>query len=155
GRWPVPAHPADWSLGYLFLGVLGGILLAALGRTWAFVPLGTLWTLLAGLAGALLAWFWTFSHHWATWRNENLFLFNLLAFGLAVVLPSAARGKPWARRPAQALALAVLALGVLGLLLKALPQFRQHNLEVYALALPLHAGVWLGLVRRLAVSGER
>ena len=25
--------------------------------------------------------------------------------------------------------------------------FSQHNLEVYAFALPLHAGVWLGLIR--------
>jgi hypothetical protein len=155
GRWPVPARPANWTLGYLLAGVLGGALLAVLGRTWAFVPLATLWTLLAGLAGGLLAWLWTFSHHWAAWRNENLFLFNLLALALALVLPSAARGKSWARRPARALALAVAGLGVVGLLLKLLPAFRQHNLEVYALVLPLHAGVWLGLHRAVTDSPVR
>jgi hypothetical protein len=153
GRWPVPARPANWMLGYLAIGVLGGVLLAVLGRSWAFVPLATLWTLLAGLIGGFLAWLWSFSQHWGAWRNENLFLFNLLALALAVVLPSAARGRSWARAPARALALAVLGAGVLGLLLKVLPVFSQHNLEVYAFALPLHAGVWLGL--RRAVSGKR
>jgi Domain of unknown function (DUF4105) len=147
GRWPVPARPANWTLGYLVAGVLGGGLFAGLSRTRVFLPLATLWMLLAGLAGGFLAWLWTWSFHWATWRNENLFLFNLLALGLAVVLPSALRGKAWARRPARVLALLVLAVAGLGLLLKLLPAFRQHDLEVIALVLPIHAGVCWGLWR--------
>jgi hypothetical protein len=77
--------------------------------------------------------------------NENILLFNLLALALAIVLPSAVRGKGWAAKPARRLALAVAALAALGLVLKLLPMFSQKNLELIVLALPIHAGVWAGL----------
>ena len=152
GRWPVPARPHDWTLGYLTAGGLVGGLLALLGRAGAagagralFLALATLWALLAGLLGLVLTWLWGLSSHVAAHANENLLLFNLLALALAVVLPAAVRGRPWAVLPARRLALAVAGLAALGLLLKLVPGFHQANRELIALALPLHAGVWLGL----------
>jgi hypothetical protein len=161
GRFPEPARPADWTLGYLGAGVVLGLVLAGLGRharavrsgsdaaRAGFIALGTLWALLAGVIGLLLAWLWAFSSHTAAHRNENLLLFNVLAFALAVVLPAAVRGRPWAILPARRLALAVAALAALNLLLKLLPG-DQANLELIALALPAHAGLALGLSSRRA-----
>lgn len=148
GRYPVPPRPSNWTARYLIAGVLLGGLLAWLGQArirWLFLALATLWALLSGVLGLVLTWLWVFSRHGAAHDNENLFLFNLLALGLAVVLPSAVRGKRWARKPARRLALAIAALAALGLVLKLLPVFHQANLELIALALPVHVGVFLGL----------
>jgi hypothetical protein len=40
------------------------------------------------------------------------------------------------------------ALAALGLLLKLLPWFDQDNLELIALVLPIHLGLWAGLRSR-------
>jgi hypothetical protein len=155
GRWPVPERPSSWILGYAITGLLVGGLLAALGRTGAFLPLATLWPLLAGLGGVLLTYLAGFSYHAAAHRNENLLLLNLFSLALAVLLPAALRGRSWAPRPARRLALLSASLAVLALLLKLLPWFPQHNLEVIALVLPIHAGLWLGLERALGKPGGR
>jgi hypothetical protein len=42
----------------------------------------------------------------------------------------------------------VAALAALGLLLKLLPGVHQSNLELIALALPIHLGLWAGLRTR-------
>ena len=154
GRWPVPLRPSDWTLRNLLVGLVLGAVLAwlprptagsARARRAAFLGLTTLWALFAGIFGGALTWLWAFSSHVAAYRNENLFLFNLLALALAVLLPSAVRGKGWALKPARRLALVVAALAALGLLLKLLSAFHQSNLELISLALPIHTGVWLGL----------
>lgn len=160
GRYPVPQRPASWTLRYLLVGVLAGALLAWLGRPdpirdsgptrlsarrWLFLALATLWALLSGILGLILTWLWAFSSHVVAHQNENLLLFNILALALAIVLPSAVRGKAWAWKPARRLALVVAALAALGLLLKLLPAFHQSNLELIALALPIHAGLRFGL----------
>lgn len=147
GRWPVPERPTSWTLGYLAAGLLLGALLVALARSPAFLPLATLWMLLAGLLGLLLTWLSLFSQHVAAHRNENLLLFNLLTLALAVVLPSALRGRAWARLPAGRLALVVGGLSVLAVLLKLVPWFTQHNIEAIALAAPVNLGVCWGLRR--------
>ncbi len=156
GRFPEPATAADWTAGYLAAGLLLGGLLALLGRgsdrravRGAFIALGTLWCLLAGLAGLLLAWLWAFSTHAVAYRNENVLLFNVLVLALAVVLPSGMRGQGWALKPARRLALAVAALAALALVMKLLPG-SQANLDLVAFALPVHAGVALGLSSRPA-----
>jgi hypothetical protein len=149
GRWPVPARPRSMWWGYLVVGLLSGVLFALLAGTRAFLPLAWTWSLLVTVLGGLLAWFWIFSHHVATYRNENLFPLNLLALGLVVTLPAVAFGRTSALLAARRLAQLMVGLALLGLLLKALPWFRQHNLEVLFLALPVHAGVWLGLERRV------
>ena len=153
GRWPVPARPQSWLWGYLLVGLVSGVLLAALAGTRAFVPLAWVWSLLVTVLGGLLAWFWIFSHHVFTYRNENLFSLNLIALGLVVTLPGVAFGRARALLAARRLAQLMVGLALLGLLLKALPWFRQHNLEVLVLVLPVHAGVWLGLERRVRALG--
>jgi peptidoglycan/LPS O-acetylase OafA/YrhL len=147
GRWPVPVRPANWTLGYLMVGLVLGGLLAWLGRRhrWPFIALATFWALMAGVFGAILTYLWAFTNHVAAHNNENLFLFNLLALALAVTLPSAVRGKAWAVKPARRLALVIAALAALGFLLKLLPAFYQSNLDLIALALPAHLGVLAGL----------
>lgn len=149
GSWPAPERASNRLPAYLVLGAVGGVLMALVGRTRGFLPVATLWTLLVGLLGGFMLWAWIWSYHVAGYRNENLFLFNLFALALAVVLPGGLRGRAWAVRPARWLATALVGCGGLGLLLKSLPWFRQHNLEVIALILPVHLGVWSGVRRRI------
>jgi hypothetical protein len=157
GRWPVPARPSNWTWRYLALGAaLGGVLMGlgvqssrggkAAGAI--FLALATLWALLAGIAGLVVTWLSLLSGHRAAHQNENLLLFNLLALALAVVLPRAIRRGGPTRKTARRLALVVAALAALGLLLKLVPAFNQSNLELIALALPAHAGLWAGLRTR-------
>jgi uncharacterized protein DUF4105 len=154
GSWPVPDRPHDWTVRYLAAGLLlGGVMawLGARGAGWArgaFLALGTLWALVGGVLGLVLTWLWAFSSHVAAHANENVLLFNLLALGLAVVLPAAVRGNPRRGNAARRLALWIAALAALGVVLKIVPGFHQSNLDLIALALPAHAGVWLGLRSR-------
>jgi hypothetical protein len=154
GRWPVPPVPANWAWRYLLLGVaIGGTLFwlgkgRGRGARAAFLGLATLWALLAGMAGLVISWLSLFSAHRAAHQNENLLAWNLLALALAIVLPGAARGSARLERPARRLALVVAALAAVGLLVKAVPGFTQDNLALTLLALPAHAGLWLGLRSR-------
>ena len=157
GRWPVPARPSNWTWRYLLVGVVFGGALALLGvlssrggraAATIYLLLGTLWALLAGIIGLIITWLSLLSAHRAAQQNENLFLFNLLVLALAVVLPRAVRKGGSTLKTARRLALAVAALAALGLLLKLLPGFNQQNLELIALALPIHAGLWAGLRSR-------
>lgn len=152
GRWPVPERPANWLWGYLLTGLVAGAVLVALGRSVAFLPLAMLWALLVSVLGGLLAWFWIFSRHVATYRNENLFPLNVLAVGLLVALGAVALRRGWGLRVARRCAGLLTGMAGLGLLLKLVPWFRQHNLEILLLALPVHAGLWLGLRRRATAS---
>jgi hypothetical protein len=153
GRWPVPARPSNWTWRYLAVGmVLGGVLMWLGGgqrvRRGAFLALATLWALLAGIAGLVVSWLSLLSGHRAAHQNENILLFNLLALALALVLPLAIRRGGRTLKAARRLALVVAALAALGLLLKLLPAFNQSNLELIALALPIHLGLWAGLRTR-------
>ena len=150
GRWPVPARPSNWTWRYLAVGVvLGGVLMWVGGvRRGLFLALATLWALLAGIAGLAVTWLSLLSGHRAAHQNENILLFNLLVLALAVLLPFAIRRGGGALKAARRLALVVAALAALGLLLKLVPAFNQSNLELIALALPIHLGLWLGLRTR-------
>ena len=156
GRWPVPARPSNWTWRYLAVGVVLGAVLMWLGggsdhsglRRGLFLALATLWALLAGIAGLVVTWLSLLSGHRAAHQNENILLFNLLALALAVVLPLAIRRGGRTLQTARRLALVVAALAALGLLFKLLPWFDQHNLELIALALPIHLGLWAGLRTR-------
>lgn len=151
-RFPVPPAPSaslGWALGTgLVLG--GGLALAGwLGRRSrgarrAFHVAGGLWGLLAGIAGALLAFLWGLTDHRFSVANENVLQFTVVSLALAALLPAATR-EPRAARVAMALAAAAAAMSALGLALKALPGFDQANGDVIALALPIHLGFWRGL----------
>ena len=147
GTWPAPDRPSNWLPYYILVGLGLGGLMFLVGRTRTFLPVATLWMLLVGLLGAFMLLEWVTSYHRAAYSNENLLQFNLAALALAIVLPAGLRGKAWAIGPARFLAGAVAGLSVLGLVLKPLPWFFQHNLEVIALILPVHLAVWLRVRR--------
>jgi hypothetical protein len=118
------------------------------------IALGAAWSLVAGIAGAVLAFLWAFTDHLYSYHNENLFHLNPLSLALAGFLvrlvwlrwraaPERAEG---ARRDAMILASIVAAISAIGFLGQALPVFDQVNGPIIALALPLH----LGLVAMLA-----
>lgn len=154
-REPERAEPPSWTPMALLIGAaLGGLiaLLAAApggaGR-FGFAAVSSLWSLLAGTGGLLLAALWAATDHQAAHRNENLLQLDPLSLALVLLLPAAAYGARWARRPALWLALAVLGLSVAGLVLQLLPGLDQVNGEVIALALPAHLGTaWAA--RRIA-----
>ncbi|WNG16198.1 DUF4105 domain-containing protein [Cystobacter fuscus] len=151
GRPVTPAHPPNYAPVLLLLGlVLGGI---AVGlalwerRTGGRVPrilLGlqnVLVGLVVGIPGLALFIMWLGTDHTVTYRNENLFLANPLT---VLALPLGfmwMRGSPRAREWMWRLWVVLAALGVLGLVLKALPLFDQDNWRLIALLLPVSVGM--------------
>ena len=113
------------------------------------VALATAWNLVAGIAGAVLAFLWFFTDHLYSYRNENLLQLNPLSLILVALLARLAwkrwRGTPeraeGARRTALVLAVVIAALAVIGFVAQPLPVLDQVNGIVIALALPLHLGV--------------
>jgi hypothetical protein len=152
---PPPGAPPSWIQWYLLAGVAAGVLVVVLGglaRRSGFgrIGLGTLvlsWSLVAGIAGLILAGLWGLTDHRMAYRNENLLQLNPLSLILLGVALKGFRGSVPARRLARTLAIWVAGISLLGALLQALPRFDQVNGEVIALALPLHLGVALGLRR--------
>ena len=99
GRAPDRQQPPTWTLNFLVLGLLLAAVMVGLARAarrsaagrFAFAAVGSLWTLLVGVGGLLLAGLWTLTNHTAAHRNENLFHFDPLAIALvAALLPVAA-----------------------------------------------------------------
>ena len=142
-----PAEPPVWWPGHLAAGVATGLLLVALGRRASargaragFRVIGIGWSVLAGLAGVVLAGLWTLTDHTAAYANQNLFQLSPLSLPLAMLLPRVGRpGGPgrWTPR----LAIAVAALALTGLAWKALPLVQQANGEMIALALPIQLAI--------------
>src|SRR5690606_33121301 len=100
--------PPSWIPTFLAIGVLIAAALAGLavsarrsaaGRL-GFSVLGTLWALLMGLGGVLLAALWALTNHTAAHGNENLLQFNPAALPLIVLIPAFVYGARWARGPA-------------------------------------------------------
>jgi hypothetical protein len=152
-RAPVREVPPTWWPWYLLVGVVIGVTIAALaapsarGRRparYGFALLTGLWSLLAGVGGVVLAGLWAFTDHEAAYANENLFQLNPLSVLVLLTVPALAYGVRRWERLALLSAFGVVALSLLGLLLKPLPWLTQVNLEVVALALPIHLGVAFG-----------
>jgi hypothetical protein len=145
--------PPNWTLAFLAVGLVLAAVIAVpvlrarrpVGRVAATVP-GSLWALLAGLFGLVLAGLWVFTNHWIAYGNENLFLLSPVALPLVVALPFAARGDRWARRTSVVCAGLMAGLSVLGFLVQVLPWFSQVNGSIIALTLPPNLAVgWLAL----------
>jgi uncharacterized protein DUF4105 len=129
----------------------GLLAFVAWGAPFAAVAAG--WSLLSGIAGLLLLFLWLGTHHLFAYRNENLFHLSPIAAALGVLAPLAVY-RERARAAAWWLAAAVVALSLLGFVLKALPGFDQDNLFVIALVLPGHVALaWVLL--RLAHAAHR
>lgn len=152
-RFSVADRPSDWTFRYLVVGVGLGAILLGLGRLgrrslrgrlgFGVVSVG--WAAASGLGGLVLALLWALSDHRFSYWNENVLHLNLAALALAFGLPRAIwRGQARYRQGVK-LAAVVAGISALGLVLKILPPMGQDNLEMIALILPAHVGVWLGL----------
>jgi hypothetical protein len=147
---PRPRPPVRLP-GYLVLGVvLGGVLVWAGTKRKAFAWIGGLWALVVGSTGAVLTFLWAFTDHLAAHRNENLFQASLFLVPLAIVLPAAAAGRAWARRPALQLGALAALSSLAGLALQVLPGFDQQNGDILALAVPVNVGLAWGIRRLLS-----
>lgn len=153
-RFSVPDRPANWIGRYLALGVLAGGFLALLGwlggRTsgWrlGFAMAGGMWSLVAGVGGLVLAALWAFTTHRFSYWNENLFHMNVASLVVAWAIPRGVVGvDPERRARVLRAAAVVLGLSALGLVVKVLPWFGQANLDLIALFLPVHLGLFAGL----------
>jgi hypothetical protein len=166
GREPERTTPPFWLPYFLAAGIAVGAVLAGLAA-WGqrartgrilFALLGALWSLLAGLSGVLLLALWTLTDHTIAHRNENLFQLEPLSLALVVLVPALAFGARWAPQAARRLTLAVLALSVLGLVLKVFPWFYQVNGSLIAFTLPVHlglaAGVWVLAGKESGIRGQ-
>jgi hypothetical protein len=153
---PPPAPPTWWPR-YLAAGTLLGALLAGLGERlgrsgyarFGFRVIAGGWSLVAGLAGLVLAGLWLLTDHAVTYGNQNLFQLSPLSLPLALLAPRIAGRAPgpWTIR----LSVAVAVLAAVGLLWKALPVTAQVNGETIALALPIHLGLAIAVWR----AGQR
>ena len=149
-----PDSPPNWIPGYLVIGLAigaGAFGLARKARTngparTALLALAAGWTLLAGLAGVLLAGLWGLTDHAMAACNENLLQMNPLSLALLPLLPGALRGSSRAAS-ARGLAVGVAVLSLAGLTIQLLPWFEQVNGPVIALAVPAHLGVAAALRR--------
>lgn len=126
---------------------------------WWFAMVGSVYALLAGIAGTLMLLLWFATAHRAAWANENLWLFNPLAW---LLVPSLWRVRtPGAHTSRFALAIAGLSalLAVFALASKLMPAFPQHNLPWILFALPawlgLLAGVWQMRVKPPGKASDR
>lgn len=150
---PLPT-PASWLGWFLVLGVVVGGTLAWAGaraglgeKRFPFLVLAGLWSLLSGVAGALMLYLWAFTDHTVAYRNENV----LQASVLGLVLFAMCAG--WARRGGTApaglrvIAWTVAALSLAGVVLQLLPAFRQVNAPALVFFVPANVGMALGAAR--------
>jgi len=120
------------------------------GRATGALALAAIWSIAAGLSGAMLDGLWAFTDHLYSYRNENMLQLTPLSLILALLLfrliwiRRKAADSPKAdarRRSALKWARIVAGLSILGFALQILPALDQVNGDVIALVLPLHLGV--------------
>ena len=154
--------PPDWLPGFLAAGLAIAALIAlpmlrpasTMARVAATVT-ASLWALVTGASGLVLAGLWLFTNHWIAYRNENLFFANPVALLLAVTLPLAALGVRGAMRLSLGLAGVVAALSLLGFVLQVLPWLDQVNGPIIALALPPNLALGWMVLRLWKGAPER
>ncbi len=148
---PTVALPA-WTLTLTLVVCLGAV---ARGSRLARTVAGVLAFALAGIVGlqGVVSLFLCFTaHRWAHW-NENLLQFTPLTLVAAPLLLAALQLSRRIRLAERLTAVGLL-LSVVGFMLQALPGIDQINGAQIAVALPIHAALWLAarapepLVRR-------
>ena len=140
-----------WRL--LFVGIVLAALVAGIrvmavsrrGAVWGLALATSVWSLVCGLIGVILVLAWTATRHifWAS--NENLFVVSPLSLLLVVLVPMALLRRR-AERVARAVAIAVVALGLVGLVLALMPG-GQENRAVVAMFLPVHLAIAWSVLR--------
>ncbi len=152
-RPPTPEGAPPFAFRWVILGLLGAALFLLAGggfggseraRRWVPTLGGFLWGAFTGLLGLILVSSW-FTDHVFIHRNMNLLQASPLGLVLAgLLLALALRPDGWKGRRGQAallLAATIAGLSVAGALLQLFPPLRQGNLEVLALAIPIHLGL--------------
>lgn len=144
-----PAAAPDLRGPMALAGAVLALLLIACRRVAAtpFASLGTLFLMMAGMAGLLMLGLWTLTTHHSAWANVNLLLFNPLAFALIPAVWRARRGEAVSRR-IDILLVAQLVAGLVAVLLHGWPGVVQQNQPWLLFALP----VWLALAWTLRLG---
>jgi hypothetical protein len=157
-RYPEPVAPRRLVFPFLVVGLLLGSLLWITGGGGSraghrmFAALGVLWSVVAGVGGAVLLGLWLFTDHVAARGNASVLLLSPLSLALVVLLPLLVRGQVRAGRAALGAALLVAALAGFSIITLAWPGLRQPNPELLALVLPLHAGLLAGVASLVRTS---
>ncbi|WP_323374202.1 DUF4105 domain-containing protein [Frateuria hangzhouensis] len=141
-----PATAPDLRLPLAMAGLALAVVLLLARRLWptGFSLLGSLYLVLAGLAGIGLLVLWLLTTHHAAWANANLLLFNPLALLLLPAAWRARRGLPATRFADIVLLVQLLAL-LAAVLLHLLPGTVQQNQPWLLFAMP----VWLAMAMSL------
>ncbi|HEU0277503.1 MAG TPA: DUF4105 domain-containing protein [Rhodanobacteraceae bacterium] len=160
---PAQAPNLRWPL--LIAGVVLGVALVAAAwlrdaytvERWWFASVASAYALLAGAAGALMLVLWLATAHRAAWANENLWLFNPIAWLLIPGLLRLRRPGAHASRLTLVAVAVSAALALIGFVLKLTSWAPQHNLPWIALAVPAWLGMLIGvwLMRGRAIQADR
>ena len=155
GRSPEPSVAPGYLPLFVAIGLVYGVLLLVLvrsgegGHRFAFfgaAALATLWSLVAGVAGAALVFAWLFTKHYFMGRNENLLHFDPLSLALVVMIPLSLFS-PRGTSRAVKLAGYIAIICLFGFVLQGASFFDQKNGEIIALALPINLAVWWTVYR--------
>lgn len=141
--------PPNRVIPFTIVGFLIGGLIVLLGRgarnqRALAVTLGvivTLWCLVTGVLGTIIAYLWAFTDHIVTYRNENVLQANSISLILMVFAAASLMGRPWARRWAVWFGLMIAGFSVLGFIAQIFPGFDQNNGEIIGLFMPIHGAV--------------
>ena len=144
-----PATAPDLRLPLALAGLAFAAALLLAHRNWrtGFALLGTLYLMLAALAGTGLLVLWLLTTHHAAWANANLLLFNPLALLLLPSLWRTRSGLPSSRLADAALLAQLLAL-LAAALLHLLPGTVQQNQPWLLFSMP----IWLTMAWSLHPS---
>ena len=155
GRSPEPADAPNYLPLFVGVGILYAALLLILVRSaeggsraalFTATALATMWSAIAGLAGAALLFAWFFTKHYFMGRNENVLHLNPLSLGLIVMIPLAIYARKGTVR-ARKLAGLIAVLCLVGFVAQGIPAFDEKNGEIIALALPINLAVWWTVFR--------
>ena len=153
------AEPPSWFLRFLMVGLLTGAVFASLAlpavhasalRRGIVLSVVTIWAGLFGVLGLILVGLLFTDHMFSTW-NENLFLANPLLLVVAVAIPLSALAPVWRQR-AHSVSMMCTAIALFGLVWQVAPASTHQNGMFFALLLPAHLGLALGL---RALKNER
>jgi hypothetical protein len=148
-----PEQPPDLQWPLLIVGLVLGVAFVASAwlcnqyeiERWWFALVSTAYALLVGIAGALLLVIWFATAQRAGWANENLWLFNPIAWLLIPGLLRLRRPAATTQRFTFVLAAVLAALTCVGAILKLTPWAPQQNLPWICFALPAWLGLFVGL----------
>jgi hypothetical protein len=158
GRSPEPATAPNYLPLFVGVGILYAALLVVLVRSaelgnrialFGATALATIWSLVAGAAGAALVFAWVFTKHYFMGRNENLLHLDPLSLVLVVLIPLSVYR---ARGVSKAIKLSgwIAAICLFGFVAQGIPFFYQKNGEIISLALPINLTVWWTVFRLTA-----